>query len=89
MLNFTDIRVRLIQSDGKLKAVASVMLEEEFVVHDIKIIQGQEGLFIAMPSRKTPEGKYNDIAHPTQTETRKRLQDLILQKYEETVKATE
>ncbi|NLB41534.1 MAG: septation regulator SpoVG [Clostridiales bacterium] len=80
-MNFTDVRIRKIGSDGKMKAVASVTFDNEFVVHDIKVIEGQNGLFIAMPSRKTPDGEYRDIAHPINSETRERLQDLVLERY--------
>ena len=78
-----DVRVRKINSEGKMKAVASVTFDDEFVVHDIKVIEGQSGMFIAMPSRKTPDGEYRDIAHPINSETRTKLQTLILEKYNE------
>ena len=82
-MNITDVRVRIISSNGKLKAVASITLDGEVVVHDIKIIEGEKGLFIAMPSRKAADGEYRDIAHPISSETRTRLQELILEKYKE------
>ena len=82
-MNVTDVRVRKINSEGKMKAVASVTFDDEFVVHDIKIIEGQSGMFIAKPSRKTPDGEYRDIAHPINSETRTKLQTLILEKYNE------
>ncbi|MGI6188562.1 MAG: septation regulator SpoVG [Clostridiales bacterium] len=82
-MNVTDVRVRKINSEGKMKAVASVTFDDEFVVHDIKVIEGQSGMFIAMPSRKTPDGEYRDIAHPINSETRTKLQTLILEKYNE------
>jgi stage V sporulation protein G len=82
-MNVTDVRVRKIKSEGKMKAVASVTFDDEFVVHDIKVIEGQSGMFIAMPSRKTPDGEYRDIAHPINSETRTKLQTLILEKYDE------
>ena len=66
-----------------MRAVASVTFDNEFVVHDIKVIEGQSGLFIAMPSRKTPDGEYRDIAHPINSETRERLQNLVLERYNE------
>jgi stage V sporulation protein G len=81
IMEITDIRVRIIDDTGKLKAIASVTFDDEFVVHDIKIIEGQSGLFIAMPSRKISEGEYRDIAHPLSSETRTRLKDAILEKY--------
>ncbi len=82
-VTFTDVRIRKIGSEGKMRAVASVTFDNEFVVHDIKVIEGQSGLFIAMPSRKTPDGEYRDIAHPINSETRERLQNLVLEKYNE------
>lgn len=83
-MEITDVRVRRVGGDGKMRAVASVTFENSFVVHDIKIIEGQNGLFIAMPSRKTPDGEYRDIAHPINSETRNKLQEVILQQYEQT-----
>ena len=84
-MTITDVRVRKIASDGKMKAIVSVTFDNEFVVHDIKIIEGQNGLFIAMPSRKTPDGEFKDIAHPINTETRERIQSAILEAYEKAV----
>jgi len=81
-MEITDIRVRKIDSEGKMKAVVSVTFDNEFVVHDIKVIESQNGLFIAMPSRKTPEGEFRDIAHPINATTREKLQKAILEKYE-------
>ena len=78
----TDVRVRKIATEGKMKAIVSVTFDNEFVVHDIKIIEGQNGLFIAMPSRKTPDGEFKDIAHPINTDTRERIQVSILEAYE-------
>ena len=82
-MTITDVRVRQVASEGKLKAVASVTFCDAFVVHDIKIIDGTDRLFIAMPSRKTPDGEYKDIAHPINTEMREALSAAILGKYEE------
>ena len=82
-MNITDIRIRKIGSEGKMKAVVSVTFDDEFVVHDMKIIEGQSGLFIAMPSRKTPDGEYKDIAHPINSATREQLQKMILEKFEQ------
>lgn len=82
LMNITDVRVRKIEKEGKMKAVASITLDNEFVVHDIKVIEGDKGLFIAMPSRKSADGEYRDIAHPINTETRKRLQEIVLDAYE-------
>jgi hypothetical protein len=81
-LNITDIRVRKVSDEGKMKAVVSVTFDDEFVVHDIKVIDGQNGLFIAMPSRKMGDGDYRDIAHPLRSETRNRMKDAILEAYE-------
>lgn len=82
MLNITDIKIRLVSGDGsKLKAVASIIIDGCFAIHDIKIIDGDSGEFIAMPSRKTPSGDFKDIAHPINTETREHMKDLILQEY--------
>ncbi len=81
-VKITDVRIRKINTDGKMKAIVSVTFDEQFVVHDIKIIEGQHGLFIAMPSRKTPEGEFKDIAHPINSETRNMIQDAILKEYE-------
>lgn len=81
-LNITDVRVRKISDEGKMKAVVSVTFDDEFVVHDIKVIDGQNGLFIAMPSRKMGDGDYRDIAHPLRSETRNRMKDAILEAYE-------
>ena len=84
-MQITDIRIRKINTEGKMKAVVSVTFDNAFVVHDIKIIEGQDKLFIAMPSRKTPDGEFKDIAHPINAETREQLQSVILDKYETTV----
>ena len=82
-MNITDIRIRLTKKDNaKLKAVASIVIDEEFVVHDIKVIEGERGYFIAMPSRKTPEGDFKDIAHPLTSETRTRISNMILEEFE-------
>lgn len=86
-MQITDIRIRKIEKEGKMKAVASITIDDEFVVHDIKVIEGDKGLFIAMPSRKATDGEYKDIAHPIKSETRTALQDMILKKFEEEVAA--
>ena len=75
--------MRKVAKDGKMKAVVSVTIDDEFVVHDIKVIEGEKGLFIAMPSRKASDGEYRDIAHPINSETRDYVQKIILEKYEE------
>jgi len=82
-MQITDVRVRKVTKEGKLKAVVSITMDEEFVVHDIKVIEGEKGLFIAMPSKKTQDGEYRDIAHPINSVTRERIQSVILEKYEE------
>lgn len=81
-MNITDIRIRKITSEGKMKAIVSVTIDDMFVVHDMKVIEGQNGLFVAMPSRKTPDGEYKDIAHPINTEAREMIQGKILEAYE-------
>ena len=82
-MQITDVRIRKIATDGKMKAIVSVTFDDQFVVHDIKVIEGQNGLFIAMPSRKTPDGEFKDIAHPINTDTREKIQNSILKAYEE------
>lgn len=82
-MEITDIRVKQVSTDSRMKAVASVTFDNAFVVHDIKLIEGQDKLFTAMPSRKTPEGEYKDIAHPINSEMRTLLEQAILAKYEE------
>ena len=84
-MNITDVRVRKVAKEGKMKAVASITIDEEFVVHDIKVIEGEKGLFIAMPSRKATDGEYRDIAHPINSSTRDKIQTIILEKYQEAV----
>ena len=86
-MNITDVRVKRISKEGKMKAVASITLDDVFVIHDIKIIEGEKGPFIAMPSRKAADGEYRDIAHPINSETREKLQSIILAEYEKTEEA--
>ena len=83
-MQITDVRLRKVNSENRMKAVASVTFDNEFAVHDIKVIESQNGLFIAMPSRKTPNGEFKDIAHPinAETETREKIQKAILDAYE-------
>ena len=81
-MQITDIRVRRVNSEGRMKAVVSVTFDDCFVIHDIKIIEGTDKLFIAMPSRKTPDGEYKDIAHPINTDMRTALSDAIMKQYE-------
>ncbi len=84
-MQITDVRVRRIEKEGKMKAIVSITLDNEFVIHDIKVIEGEKGLFIAMPSRKAADGEYRDIAHPINSETRDMIQRVILEKYETTM----
>ena len=81
-MNITDVRIRKVSKEGKMKAVASITIDNEFVVHDIKIIHGENGLFIAMPSRRASDGEYRDIAHPINSDTRNMIQRTILEAYE-------
>ena len=81
-MNITDVRIRKVNDEGKMKAVVSITFDDEFVVHDIKIIEGQNGLFIAMPSRKMGEGDFRDIAHPLVSETRNKIKDAIFEEYD-------
>lgn len=80
-MQITDVRIRQVAKDGKMKAIVSITLDDVFVVHDIKVIDGEKGLFIAMPSRKTGEGEYRDIAHPINSATRDMIQKIILERY--------
>jgi len=82
-MNVTDVRVRKINVDGKMKAIVSVTIDDAFVIHDVKVVEGQNGLFVAMPSRKTPEGEFRDIAHPITTDAREIIQSAVLQAYQE------
>jgi len=88
-VEITDIRVKKVASEGKMKAIASVTFDNAFVVHDIKIIEGQEKLFTAMPSRKTPENEFKDIAHPINSEMRTLLENAIIEKYNEALLSEE
>lgn len=81
-MNITDVRVRKVSKEGKMKAVVSVTFDDEFVVHDIKVIEGDKGLFIAMPSRKSSDGEFRDIAHPINSSTRDKIQATVLEKYQ-------
>ncbi len=88
-MNITDIRIRKISKEGRMKAVVSVTLDDVFVVHDIKVIESDNGMFVAMPSRQTPDGEYRDIAHPINSETRTSMQAAILAAYEKELEETE
>ena len=81
-MQITDVRVRKVSKEGKMKAVVSITIDNDFVVHDIKVIEGDKGLFIAMPSRKAGDGEYRDIAHPINSDTREMIQRIILERYE-------
>ena len=85
-MQITDVRVRKVAKEGKLKAVVSITMDDEFVVHDIKVIEGEKGNFIAMPSKKALDVEYRDIAHPINSRTRDRIQNVILEKYEEVLR---
>ncbi|PXW88472.1 stage V sporulation protein G [Streptohalobacillus salinus] len=82
-MEVTDVRLRCVDSDNRMKAIASITLDEAFVVHDIRVIDGHNGLFVAMPSKRTPDGEFRDIAHPIHAKMRAVIQDAILAKYEE------
>ena len=82
-MKITDVRVRRVAKEGKLKAVVSITIDDEFVVHDIKVIEGEKGLFIAMPSKKALDGEYRDIAHPINSSTREKIRGTILERYKE------
>ena len=88
-MQITDVRVRKIETEGQRRAIVSITLDNEFVIHDIKVIEGEKGLFIAMPSRKAADGEYRDIAHPINSETRDMIQRMILDKYETTTLESE
>lgn len=81
-MQITDVRIRKISKEGKMKAIVSITLDGEFVVHDIKVIEGEKGLFVAMPSRRAGDGEYRDIAHPINSQTREMIQNIILERYE-------
>ena len=81
-MRIIDVRVRKMTQDSKMKAIVSITIDDEFVVHDIKVIEGEKGLFIAMPSKKATDGEYRDIAHPINSDTRDRIQKIILESYE-------
>lgn len=84
-MQITDVRIRRVEKERKMKAIVSITIDDEFVVHDIKVIEGEKGLFIAMPSRKASDGEYRDIAHPINLDTRKRIQTTILDKYNDMI----
>ena len=88
-MQITDVRVRRIEKEGKMKAIVSITLDNEFVIHDIKVIEGEKGMFIAMPSRKAADGEYRDIAHPINSQTRETIQQIILERYRTEMEAVE
>lgn len=81
IMEVTDVRLRRVTSDSRMKAIASITLDEEFVIHDIRVIDGNNGLFVAMPSKRTPDGEFRDIAHPINANMRAKIQDAVLAKY--------
>ncbi|MDI3536559.1 MAG: stage sporulation protein [Eubacteriaceae bacterium] len=88
-MEITDVRVRKTYPEGKMRAIVSVTFDDQFVVHDIKVIEGQSGFFIAMPSRKTPDGEFKDIAHPINMGTRRQMQESVLKAYDLAVEQEE
>lgn len=82
IVEITDVRLRPVQSEGRMKAIASITIDNEFVVHDIRVIDGNNGLFVAMPSKRTPDGEFRDIAHPISSSTREKIQNAVLKVYE-------
>ena len=85
-MKITDVRVRCIEGQNRLKAVASITIEGVFAVHELRIIEGNNGLFVAMPSRQSIDGNFRDIAHPINAETRKYIEDVVIEKYNEEVR---
>ncbi len=81
-MEVTDVRLRRVNTEGRMKAIASITIDNEFVVHDIRVIDGNNGLFVAMPSKRTPDGEFRDIAHPISSSTRQKIQDAVLAEYE-------
>ncbi|HSI68027.1 MAG TPA: septation regulator SpoVG [Planococcus sp. (in: firmicutes)] len=82
-MEVTDVRLRRVQTEGRMRAIASITLDNEFVVHDIRVIDGNDGMFVAMPSKRTPDGEFRDIAHPINSDTRNKLQQAVLTAYEQ------
>ena len=83
-MKVTDVRLRKIQTDGRMKALVSITLDESFVIHDLRVIEGNTGLFVAMPSKRTPDGEFRDIAHPINSDMRQEIQDAVMKVYDET-----
>ena len=88
-MNITDVRIRKVAKEGKMKAIVSITIDNQFVIHDIKVIEGDRGLFIAMPSKRTADGEFRDIAHPINSETRENIQKIILDSYEKSLLVAE
>ena len=84
-MKITDVRIRKVEKERKMKAIVSITIDNEFVIHDIKVIEGEKGLFIAMPSRKSADGEYRDIANPINSETRQEIQNIIIEKYNQVI----
>ncbi|MFC4768539.1 septation regulator SpoVG [Effusibacillus consociatus] len=80
-MQITDVRLRKVNTEGRMKAIASITIDHEFVIHDIRIIDGNNGMFVAMPSKRTPDGEFRDIAHPISSETRQKIQNAVLEVY--------
>ena len=83
-MEVTDVRLRKVETDGRMRAIASITLDNEFVIHDIRVIEGNDGLFVAMPSKRTPEGEFRDVAHPINSGARTKIQDAVLETYHQT-----
>ncbi|MBL0389091.1 septation regulator SpoVG [Tumebacillus sp. ITR2] len=83
-MQITDVRLRKMNTEGRMKAIASITIDNEFVVHDIRVIDGNNGMFVAMPSKRTPDGEFRDIAHPISSETRQKIQDAVLDVFNKT-----
>ena len=83
-MEITDVRLRRVQTDGRMRAIASITLDNEFVIHDIRVIDGNTGLFVAMPSKRTPDGEFRDIAHPINSNTRNKIQEIVLEAFHAT-----
>ncbi|NLC12198.1 MAG: septation regulator SpoVG [Firmicutes bacterium] len=88
-MTVTDVRIRKINKEGRMKAIVSITLDNNFVVHDVRVIEGNNGLFVAMPSKKLPDGGYKDVAHPINAETRQLIQDAVLAAYADGLQALE
>lgn len=80
-MEVTDVRLRRVQTEGRMRAIASITLDDEFVIHDIRVIDGNTGLFVAMPSKRTPDGEFRDIAHPINSNTRNKIQEIVLEAF--------